>query len=156
MEVVFFGPWTWLILMENTQKTPYLHVKHKNTRKAGVKMVENPLFSQIDKILKIVPRLDEYIWFPFFPGSRTDFKPPYCHILVSSKGDQTYYTEIFKIQMKFPDQETFFKLTINSEMITRSDLGLKIQWPPTSEPVIEPVPWWFQKTSKVPVKIPVV
>ena len=31
--------------MENTQKTPYLHVKHKNTRKIGVKMVENTLFS---------------------------------------------------------------------------------------------------------------
>ena len=25
MEVVFFGPWTWLILMENTQKTPYYY-----------------------------------------------------------------------------------------------------------------------------------
>ena len=54
-------------------------------------MVENTLFSQIDKILKIYPRLDEYISFPFVPGSRTGFKPLYGHILVSSKGDQTYY-----------------------------------------------------------------
>ena len=30
--------------MENTRKPPYLHVKHKNTRKAGTKMVENTLF----------------------------------------------------------------------------------------------------------------
>ena len=52
----------------------------------------------------------------------------------------TEITQIFKMQLKFPDQETFFMLTINNDMITRSDLGLKIQWPPTSEPVIEPVP----------------
>ena len=70
--------------MENTQKTPYLHVKHKNTRKTDVKMVENTLFSHIDKILKIVPRFDEYIDFRF-PGSRTDLKLPYGHVLVSSK-----------------------------------------------------------------------
>ena len=55
-------------------------------------MDENTLFSQIDKILKIYPRLDyEYISFPFVPGSRTGFKRLYGHILVSSKGDQTYY-----------------------------------------------------------------
>ena len=54
-------------------------------------MVENTLFSQIDKILKIYPRLDEYISFPFVLGSRTGFKRLYGHILVSSKGDQTYY-----------------------------------------------------------------
>ena len=29
-------------------------------------MVENTLFTQIDKILKIYPRLNEYISFPFF------------------------------------------------------------------------------------------
>ena len=34
---------------------------HYNTRETGTKMVENTLSSQIDKILKIVPRLDEYI-----------------------------------------------------------------------------------------------
>ena len=39
----------------------------------------------------------------------------------------TEITQIFKMQMKFPDQETFFMLTINNDMITRSDLGLKIQ-----------------------------
>ena len=39
----------------------------------------------------------------------------------------TEITEIFKIQLKVPDQETFFMLTINNDMITRSDLGLKIQ-----------------------------
>ena len=33
----------------------------KNTRKAGVKTVDDTLFFQIDNILKIVPRLDEYI-----------------------------------------------------------------------------------------------
>ena len=64
-------------------KPPYLHAKHENTRKPGTKMVENTLFSQIDKILKIVSRFDEYISFPFFPGSRIDFKRPYGHILVS-------------------------------------------------------------------------
>ena len=78
--------------MGNTRKPPYLHVKHKNTRKTGTKMVENTLFSQIDKILKIYPRLDEYISFPFGLGSRTGCKRLYGHILVSSKGDQTYYT----------------------------------------------------------------
>ena len=78
--------------MKNTQNPPFLHVKRENTRKTGTKMVENTLFSQIDKILKIYPRLDEYISFPFVPGSRTGFKRLYGHILVSSKGDQTYYT----------------------------------------------------------------
>ena len=39
----------------------------------------------------------------------------------------TEITQTFKIQLKFPDQETFFMLTINNGMITRSDLGLKIQ-----------------------------
>ena len=78
--------------MENTQNPPFLHVKRENTRKTGTKMVENTLFSQIDKILKIYPRLDEYISFPFVPGSRTGFNPLYGHILVSSKGDQTYYS----------------------------------------------------------------
>ena len=39
----------------------------------------------------------------------------------------TEITQIFKMQLKFPDQETFFMLTINNDMITRSDLGLKIQ-----------------------------
>ena len=73
------------MLMKNTQNPPFLHVKRENTRKTGTKMVENTLFSQIDKILKIYPRLDEYISFPFFPGSRTEFKRPYRHILVSSK-----------------------------------------------------------------------
>ena len=91
VEVVFFRPWIWPMLMKNTQNPPFLHVKRENTRKTGTKMVENTLFSQIDKILKIYPRLDEYISFPFVPGSRTDFKPLYGHILVSSKGDQTYY-----------------------------------------------------------------
>ena len=41
---------------ENTQKPQYLHVNHQNTRKNTiqiVKMGENTLFSQIDKILKI-------------------------------------------------------------------------------------------------------
>ena len=87
-----FGPWTYPILMKKTQNPEYLHVKHQNTRKNTIKMVENTLFSQIDKILKIYPRLDEYISFPFFPGSRTGFKRLCGHILVSSKGDQTYYT----------------------------------------------------------------
>ena len=54
------------MLMKNTQNPPFLHVKRENTRKTGTKMVENTLFSQIDKILKIDPRLDEYISFPFF------------------------------------------------------------------------------------------
>ena len=82
------------MFMKNTQNTPFLHVKRENTRKTGTKMVENTLFSQIDKILKIYPRLDEYISFPFVPGSRTGFNPLYGHILVSSKGDQTYYMVI--------------------------------------------------------------
>ena len=92
VEVVFFRPWIWPMLMKNTQNPPFLHVKRENTRKTGTKMVENTLFSQIDKILKIYPRLDEYISFPFVPGSRTGFKRLYGHILVSSKGDQTYYS----------------------------------------------------------------
>ena len=71
VEVVFFRPWIWPMLMKNTQNPPFLHVKRENTRKTGTKMVENTLFSQIDKILKIYPRLDEYISFPFVPGSRT-------------------------------------------------------------------------------------
>ena len=66
VEVVFFRPWIWPMLMKNTQNPPFLHVKRENTRKTGTKMVENTLFSQIDKILKIYPRLDEYISFPFF------------------------------------------------------------------------------------------
>ena len=93
VEVVFFRPWIWPMLMKNTQNPPFLHVKRENTRKTGTKMVENTLFSQIDKILKIYPRLDEYISFPFVPGSRTGFKRLYGHILVSSKGDQTYYRQ---------------------------------------------------------------
>ena len=90
VEVVFFRPWIWPMLMKNTQNPPFLHVKRENTRKTATKMVENTLVSQIDKILKIYPRLDEYISFPFFPGSRTGFKRLCGHILVSSKGDQTY------------------------------------------------------------------
>ena len=82
------------MLMKNTQNPPFLHVKRENTRKTGTKMVENTLFSQIDKILKIYPRLDEYISFPFVPGSRTGFKRLCGHILVSSKGDQTYYNKM--------------------------------------------------------------
>ena len=39
----------------------------------------------------------------------------------------TEITQIFKMQLKFPDQETFYMLTINDDMITRSDLGLKTQ-----------------------------
>ena len=54
-------------------------------------MVENTLFSHIVKILEIYPRLDEYISFPFSPDSRTGVKRLCGHILVSSKGDQTYY-----------------------------------------------------------------
>ena len=79
------------MLMKNTQNPPFLHVERENTRKTGTKMVENTLFSQIDKILKIYPRLDEYISFPFVPSSRNGFKRLYGHILVSSKGNQTYY-----------------------------------------------------------------
>ena len=77
---------------EKHSKPPILHVKRENARKTGTKMVENTLFSQIDKILKIYPRLDEYISFPFVPSSRNGFKRLYGHILVSSKGNQTYYT----------------------------------------------------------------
>ena len=69
VEVVFFRPWIWPMLMKNTQNPPFLHVKRENTRKTGTKMVENTLFSQIDKILKIYPRLDEYISFPFVPDN---------------------------------------------------------------------------------------
>ena len=79
---------------ENTQNPPFLLVKRENTRKTGTKMVENTLFSQIDKILKIYPRLDEYISFPFVPGSRTGFKRLCGHILVSSKGDQIYRRQL--------------------------------------------------------------
>ena len=100
MEVVFFRPWRWPMLMKNTQNPIFLHVKRENTRKTGTKMVENTLFSQIDKILKIYPRLDEYIWFPFFPGSRIDFKLPYDHILFWSKGDQNYYTKLSSIPIR--------------------------------------------------------
>ena len=55
-------------------------------------MVEDTLFSQIDKIFNI----SEVAWvgtlhlISVFPGSRTEFKRPYRHILVSSKGDKTY------------------------------------------------------------------
>ena len=86
------------MLMKNTQNPPFLHVKRENTRKTGTKMVENTLFSQIDKILKIYPRLDEYISFPFVLGSRTGFKRLYGHIPVSSKGDQTYYRESLLVE----------------------------------------------------------
>ena len=89
-----FGPWTWLILMENIQKPPYLHVKHKNTCKMGTKMNENTFFSQIDNILKIVSRFDECTSFSFFADSRTDFKHLYGHVLVSSKIDQIYWIGI--------------------------------------------------------------
>ena len=37
----------------------YLHVKHENTRKNMIKMDENTLFSQIDKILNIHSRFVE-------------------------------------------------------------------------------------------------
>ena len=47
-------------------KLPYLHVKHENTCKTGIKMIENTFFSQIDKMFKIVSRVDECISFPFF------------------------------------------------------------------------------------------
>ena len=57
-------------------------------------MVENTLFSQIDKILKIYPRLDEYISFLLFSGSRTCFKHLCGHILVSSKGNQICYINL--------------------------------------------------------------
>ena len=106
VEVVFFRPWIWPMLMKNTQNPPFLHVKRENTRKTGTKMVENTLFSQIDKILKIYPRLDEYISFPFVPGSRTGFKRLCGHILVSSKGDQTYYR--FWWKSKFDLQRSVF------------------------------------------------
>ena len=92
-------------MTENTPKAPYLHEKHKNTRKKGRKYT----FFQIDKILKIVPRLDGYIWFPFFPGSRTDFKLPYDHILFWSKGDQNYYNTI-EFRTRWSRQEVPFFL----------------------------------------------
>ena len=87
------------ILTENTQNLPFLHVKRENTRKIGVKMVENTLFSQIDKVLQMYPRLDVYISFPFFPGSRTGNKPLCDHILVSSKskGNQIYCINLKRI-----------------------------------------------------------
>ena len=94
---MFFGPWAYPILMKKTENPQYLHVKHENTRKNTIKMDENTLFSQIDKILKIYPRLDEYISFPFVPGSRTGFKRLCGHILVSSKGDRTYYISFSKL-----------------------------------------------------------
>ena len=42
-------------------KTPIFTRKAQNTRKTGTEMVEDTLFPQMDKILKILPRLDEYI-----------------------------------------------------------------------------------------------
>ena len=52
--------------MKKTQTPQYLHVKHQNTRKNTIKMGENTLFSQIDKILKIHSRFVEQIPFHFF------------------------------------------------------------------------------------------
>ena len=75
------------MLIENTQNPPYLHVKHKNTRKTDklIKMVEDTLFSHIDKILKVVPRLDEYIWFPFFQVPEPSLWSYMHTVLVSSR-----------------------------------------------------------------------
>ena len=66
---------------ENTQNPPFLHVKRENTH---MHIYRNSLnrhnngrkytFSQIGKILRTYPRLDECISFPFVPGSRTGFK----------------------------------------------------------------------------------
>ena len=65
-------------------------------------MIENTFFSQIDKILKTIPRLDEYISFPFFPGSRTGFKRLCDRILVLFKGDQIYYNKTHKSYINVP------------------------------------------------------
>ena len=76
---------------EKDPKPQYLHVKHQNTRKNTIKIGENTLFSQIDKILKMHSRFVEQIPFYFFSVSRTDFNPLYRQILVRVKGDQIYY-----------------------------------------------------------------
>ena len=76
--------------MKKTQNRQYLHVKHQNTRKNTIKMDENTLFSQIDKILNMYSRFVEEIPFHFFSDSRTGFNPLYRQILFGSKGDQTF------------------------------------------------------------------
>ena len=130
-------------LTENTQKAPYLHEKHKNTRKKGRKYT----FFQIDKILKIVPRLDGYIWFPFFPGSRTDFKLPYGHILFWSKGDQNYYifTAIFivlksQIYPFFSDYWKLLKLSPSTE-ITEIEISFLAEYFGKNIECVDGPPW---------------
>jgi len=60
--------------MENTRKPPYLHVKHKNTRKTGYNNGRKyTFFSDRQNI------------------ENTDFNPLYRQILVRVKGDQIYY-----------------------------------------------------------------
>ena len=54
VEVVFFRPWIWPMLMENTQNPPFLHVKRENTRKTGTKMVENTLFLRSTKYWRYI------------------------------------------------------------------------------------------------------
>ena len=74
--------------------------------------------------------------------------------LFNSQSNQNDLTHLIVLLIQFPKiSKSVWSKCPNDCFL---ELGLKIQWPPTSEPVIEPVPWWFQKTSKVPVKIPVV
>ena len=54
VEVVFFRPWIWPMLMKNTQNPPLLHVKRENTRKTGTKMVENTLFLRSTKYWRYI------------------------------------------------------------------------------------------------------
>ena len=87
---MFFGPWTWLILTENIQKTPYLHVKHKNTCKTDTTKIH--FFSDRQNI----ENTSKLGWvhladFHFFRVPEPSLKRPYGHILVWLKGDQMYY-----------------------------------------------------------------
>ena len=61
-------------------KHTYLHVKHKNARKSGMKMVQNTLFSDRQHInIKKYFRAWISVSVSVFPGSRTDSKRPYRH-----------------------------------------------------------------------------
>ena len=76
--------------MQNTQHPPFLHVNCENTRKTRTKMVENTLFFSGRQNIEDISEVGWVHLIYVFPGSRTGFKRLCSHILVSSKGDQTY------------------------------------------------------------------
>ena len=85
VEVVFFRPWIWPMLMENTQNPPFLHVKRENTRKTDTKMVLNG--SYFDKFIILIQIIFHSILF-------------WCCFLIQKHMKLNFLTRMMKFKKK--------------------------------------------------------